>query len=105
MKNTSGLVPVDLRVLVKPDPVEEVTKGGVILADVTKDRSKYAATKATFIEAGPNAFKEWGPGARRPEPGDRVRYAQYTGAEEKGADGERYVVMTDADLLAIEASQ
>jgi len=101
MENRSGLLPVDLRILVKPDPVEEVSKGGIILADTTRDRQKYAATKATLIAAGDNAFKEWGEGARKPQPGDRVIYAQYTGAREKGADGEDYCVMNDADLLAV----
>lgn len=101
MENRSGLVPVDLRILVKPDPVEEVTSGGIIRPDVVKDKQKYAATKATLIAVGDNAFKEWGAGARRPNPGDRVIFAQYTGAREKGADGEDYCVMNDADLLAV----
>lgn len=101
MSNPSGIVPLDLRIVVKPDPVEEVTKGGIILADTTKDRTKYAATKATVVAIGCNAFREWGSDAKRPSPGDRVIYAQYTGAREKGVDGEDYVVMNDADLLAV----
>ena len=106
MENTSGLLPVDLRILVKPDAVEEVTKGGIIRPDVVKDKAKYAATKATFIQAGENAFLEWGSDARKPKPGDRVLFAQYSGAREKGADGEDYVLMNDKDLLAvIEADQ
>ena len=53
-----------------------------------------------------NAFVEWGEAATKPKPGDRVLFAQYSGAREKGADGEDYVVMNDKDLLAvIEASQ
>lgn len=100
MTNPSGIIPLDLRILVRPDPVQEVTKGGIILSDVTKDRQKYAATKAVLVEAGGNAFTEWG-GARKPVAGDRVCYAQYSGAEQKGEDGEAYVLMNDKDLLAI----
>lgn len=104
--NHSGIVPVDHRVLVKPDPVEEVTKGGIIIADVTKDKQKYAGTKATLIAAGCNAFSDWGEGAQKPKPGDRVHYAQYTGAWIKGEDGEDYVVLNDEDLTSIvEAGQ
>lgn len=104
--NVSGLVPFDLRVLVKPDVMEEKTAGGIIRPDQVIDRAKYAATKATFIAAGENAFTEWGSDARKPQPGDRVLFAQFSGAREKGADGEDYVVMNDKDLLAvIEASQ
>jgi chaperonin GroES len=101
MENTSGLVPVDLRIVVKPDPVEEVTAGGIIKPGAVLDKAKYAATKATLVAVGCNAFKEWGGDARRPQAGDRVLFAQYTGAREKGADGEDYVVMNDADLLAV----
>lgn len=98
--NPSGITPLDLRILVKPDPVEEKTSGGIILADMTKDRSKYAATTATLVAVGANAFKDWGP-VHAPRAGDRVCFAQYSGAEQKGADGERYVIMNDADLLAV----
>lgn len=99
--NASGLAPLDLRILVKPEPVEEVTKGGVFIPQQAVDRSKYAGTKATLVAVGENAFREWGDEARKPQPGDRVLYAQYTGAREKGLDGEDYVIMNDADLLAV----
>lgn len=101
MKNTSGIHPVDLRVLVKPDPVEEVTKGGIIIADVTKDKQKFAGTKATLVAIGCNAFLEWGDAARKPTPGDRVHFAQYSGSWITGEDGEAYVLMNDKDLTSI----
>jgi chaperonin GroES len=105
--NPSGLKPVDLRIVVKPDPVEEVSKGGIILADSVRDKQKYAATKATLVAVGPNAFKDWKLAEQEvPKPGARVLFAQYTGAREKGRDGEDYVICNDADLLAvIEESQ
>jgi chaperonin GroES len=101
MENTSGLVPVDLRILVKPDVEEERTAGGIIKPEAVRDKAKYAATKARFIAAGENAFSEWGDAARKPKPGDHVLFAQYSGAREKGADGQDYVVMNDKDLLAV----
>jgi chaperonin GroES len=100
MENTSGIVPVDLRILVKPDAVEEKI-GNVFLPDQHKDKLKYAATKATVIAVGCNAYEKWGEEARKPKPGDRVLFAQYTGAREKGRDGEDYVIMNDEDLLAV----
>jgi chaperonin GroES len=99
--NPSGIVPVDHRVLVKPDPVEEKTKGGIIIADVTKEKQKYAGTKATLVAAGSNAFADWGPEAAKPKPGDRVHFAQFTGAWIEGEDGASYIVMNDEDLTAI----
>jgi co-chaperonin GroES (HSP10) len=93
-------------VLVKPDPVEEVSKGGIILADTTRDRQKYAATKATFIEAGAERLHRVGlsgPQAAARRPGD-VRAVQRRA--QMGADGRDYVIMNDKDLLAvIEAAQ
>lgn len=103
--NTSGITPVDMRVLVKPDPVEEKTAGGILLADSTLDRQKYAGTRAVLVAKGPNAFAEWGEG-NGIEPGTRVHYGQYSGARIKGDDGEDYVVMNDKDLnCIIEGSQ
>ncbi len=98
MNNPSGITPVDLKVLVKPDPIEEVTKGGIILADTSKDKAKYAGTKATLVAIGPNAFKEWGAG-KGLNVGDRVLFAQYSGAWIKGADGQDYMIMNDQDLI------
>lgn len=103
--NPSGISPADSKVLVKPDPVEEVTKGGIYLADTTRERDKYAGTKATLIAVGPNAFGDWGDG-NDIKPGSRVLYAQYSGARQKGLDGEDYVVMNDEDIICtIEGSQ
>lgn len=100
MENTSGLEPVDLRILVKPDPVAEKI-GNIHLPDQHRDKLKYAGTTATLVAAGSNAFSEWGPSALKPAPGDRVLFAQYEGATHKGADGEDYVVMNDKSLLAV----
>jgi chaperonin GroES len=101
MENTSGLRPVDLRILVKPDEEGEITSGGIIKPAMVRDKAKYAATRATIVAVGCNAYEKWGPDARKPSPGDRVIFAQYTGAREKGADGEDYIVMNDEDLLAV----
>lgn len=103
--NPSGITPLDVKVLVKPDPVEEVTKGGIFIPDAAQDKAKYAGTKATLMAVGPNAFAEWGEG-NGPAPGARVLYAQYMGARQKGDDGEDYVVMNDADVICtIEGGQ
>lgn len=98
--NPSGIEPLDLKVLVRPDTAEEVTKGGIIIPDQTKDRNKFAVVKATLVESGSNAFKEWGIG-NSPAAGSRILMAQYAGARVKGLDGQDYVIMNDEDVLAI----
>lgn len=98
MTNASGLEPVDVKVLVMPDPVEEKTAGGIILADTTKEKNKYAATRGTLIARGPNAFTEWGANAAL-TPGARVVHAQYAGLRIKGDDGLDYLLMNDEDVV------
>lgn len=101
--NTSGIEPLDLRVLVKPDPAEEVTKGGIILAQSIVEKDKFATVKATLVAVGVNAFAE----ARNniafesPQPGARVMIAKYGGVNIKGDDGEEYRLMNDADVVAL----
>jgi co-chaperonin GroES (HSP10) len=68
--NASGINPCDVKVLVLPDPVEEVTKGGIIRPDTARERDKFAAMNGTLIATGPNAFAEWGQGnGPSPAPG------------------------------------
>lgn len=101
--NTSGVDPLDMRVLVLPDPVEEVTKGGIILADATKEQAKYATVKATLIAAGETAWAEAIAGGRftPPQPGQRVMIAKYGGSVFKGDDGREYRIMNDEDVIGV----
>lgn len=72
------------RVIIKADPVEEVTKGGIVLSVDTK-RESAAAQKGTVVGIGPTAWKNelYGYGTTSWEPwcnvGDRVYFARYSG--------------------------
>ena len=108
--NPSGITPLDLKVLVRPDAAEKVTKGGIIVPDSTSDRQKFAVVKATTIAVGANAFNEWLNGKEPdevpvPEAGSRILMAQYAGARVKGQDGEDYVLMNDEDCIALLAEE
>jgi chaperonin GroES len=98
--NPSGIEPLDLKVLVRPDLAETKTAGGIIIPDATADRQKFAVLKATLIAVGDNAFKEWGYG-NAPKTGSRILMAQYAGARVKGQDGEEYILMNDEDVVAL----
>jgi chaperonin GroES len=101
--NTSGIQPLDLRVLVLPDAVEEKTAGGIILPDQHKDRERYAMMHATLVAAGENAWEEAtarSPNFTRPLPGDRVVIAKYGGVMLTGKDGKDYRIMNDEDVVA-----
>lgn len=73
------------RILVRPDPVEEVTKGGIILA--TDKRMEAGATQTgTVIDVGTEAFRSYNRAAGFGEryvpwckPGDYISFARYAG--------------------------
>lgn len=100
-----GIEPVDLRILVLPDPVKERTSGGIILADVTKEADKWATTRGVLIAAGAGAWAEAKmirPDFVPPSPGQRIAFAKYgKRAEIEGADGVTYWIMNDEDVVAV----
>lgn len=98
--NPSGIVPTDVKVLFFPDPVEEKTAGGIIRPDMLKEREQYATVKGTILAVGPNAFIEWGAG-NGPVAGSRVVMAQYAGLNIDGADGRKYRLCNDEDIIGI----
>lgn len=103
MTNASGIIPLDLRVLVRPDKVEEKTAGGIILPDSAKEKDQFAQCKATVVAAGENAWEEAASRShafRKPAPGDRVLISRYGGITVKGADGEDYRLLNDEDVTA-----
>lgn len=101
--NSSGLEPLDQRVLVRPDPVEEKTSGGIILPDSVQEKKKYEVSKATLVAVGACAWSEAKAtrGFVAPEPGARVMISKYGGVMIKGDDGEDYRLMNDEDVAAV----
>lgn len=99
MENQSGIQPVEYRVLIKPDPVETTSAGGIVLTTVTqKEREQQAQVKGTLVAVGGNAFEDWNDA---PKPGDRVIIAKYAGLVTPGADGEDYRLCNDKDVAAV----
>jgi len=101
--NNSGLQPIEFNVLVLPDPVEEKTKGGLILSEDTIDRDKHRATRGTIVAVSPFAFNEdiYPPDMERPKAGQRVALALHAGAFVEGEDGEEYRMVKDKDITAL----
>lgn len=101
--NLSGITPMEFNVVVLPDPVDERTKGGLILSDETRERNKHAATKGTLVALAPMAFDEsvWPAGEAKPKPGTRVLIAKHAGTFCDGADGREYRIVKDKDVVAM----
>lgn len=101
----AGIVPMEYKVLLKPDTVEETTEGGIVLARSVVHNEQNAQVDATVIALGPMAFEDWPASARRPQAGDRVMFAKYAGIYTTGADGEQYRIVNDKDLLAFRTEE
>lgn len=100
------IVPTGDRILVKPDPVETKTKGGILLAQDEKIAAAAAVT-GTLVAQGEIAWKEFVDGAFKQvyEPfakiGDRVQFRRYTGVSVKDPDtDEQFLLMNSTDVLS-----
>lgn len=100
--NTSGIYPVEYKILIAAKTVEEKTKGGIFLPDDTKEREQFAQMEGTLVACSPLAFTydDW-KDANPPKPGDRVLFAKYSGAKVTGKDGKEYRLVNDKDVAAV----
>ena len=99
--NKSGIIPTGHYILVKPDPVETKTSGGIVLVQETIDTEQRNTTKGILVAIGPIGWAEFGNGEPWAKLGDHVCYGQYAGRNMKGIDDERYVLMNCEDILAV----
>ena len=93
------LQPLGDRVVVKPMPKEEVTKGGIVLPDTVKEKPQ----EGKVIAVGPGKMTE--DGKRIPmdiKVGDTVIYAKYGGTDIKEDDDE-LIILRESDILAKKA--
>lgn len=88
--------PLGDRVVVRPTPKEEMSKGGVILPDTVKEKPQ----EGEVIAVGPGRLSEDGTRiAMEVKLGDRVIYARYAGTELK-LDDEELIILRESDILA-----
>jgi chaperonin GroES len=88
--------PLGDRVVIKPTPKEEVSKGGIVLPDTAQEKPQ----EGKIIAVGPGRLTEDGKRiAMEVKKGDKVIYSKYAGTEFKLED-EELVIMREGDLLA-----
>jgi len=97
--NESGLYPVEFKILVKLDTVEEKSAGGIFIPATLRDKQQMMQVEATLIAYGGNAFEDWK--GRIPEIGDHIYVGRAAGYQVRGMDGEKYQLMNDKDIAAI----
>jgi chaperonin GroES len=90
------LEPLGDRVVVKPIPKEEVTKGGIVLPDTVKEKPQ----EGKVLAVGPGKMTDDGKRiAMDVKVGDVVIYAKYGGTELKEGD-EELIILRESDILA-----
>ncbi len=119
--NESGIFPCGNKILVKPDAIEEKTRGGIIIPKNSKDKYQQMVAYGYVVAVGPdycihsvqdiemlvddelclverrtNRYKE-----EFAQPGDRISFAIHSGRNTIGEDGELYVQMNDSDITAL----
>lgn len=87
-----NLKPLADRVIILPAPAEEVTVSGIIIPDSAKEKP----LKGTVVAAGPGTKDE----EMTLAVGNTVIFGKYAGTEIE-FDGEKYLIMRQADVLAI----
>jgi len=88
--------PLGDRVVIKPTPKEEVSKGGIVLPDTAKEKPQ----EGKIIAVGPGRLTEEGKRIdMEVKKGDKVIYSKYAGTEFK-LDNEELVIMREGDILA-----
>jgi chaperonin GroES len=84
--------PINDRVVVKPAPAEEKTKGGIIIPDTAKEKP----LKGEVVAVGPGKDGN----LMTVQVGDTVLYGKYAG-QELHYNGEDYLIMREDDILVV----
>ncbi len=91
-KQKVNLQPLADRVVVKPEPAEEETKGGIIVPDTAKEKPQ----KGDVVAVGQGKKDE----PMTVKEGDKVLYGKYAGTEVT-IDGDDYLIMRESDIYGI----
>lgn len=84
--------PIADRVIIKPAPAEEKTKGGIIIPDTAKEKPQ----RGEVIAVGPGKDGNMMTVAA----GDIVLYGKYSG-QEISYEGQDYLIMKEDEILVI----
>lgn len=97
VKNTSGLRPLGVAVLLEPYE-SEIKTTLIEIPGPVRERMQLFQDRAVVIEAGPAAWAD--EDEPRAKPGDRVVISKFAGRLVQGtADGKPYRLVNDKDLI------
>lgn len=88
--------PLGDRVVIKNAEMNEVSKGGIILAGSAKEKPQMAEV----IAVGPGGNVDGKEITMHVKTGQKVIYSKYAGTEVK-VDGEELIIVRQSDILAV----
>ncbi|HIQ62052.1 MAG: co-chaperone GroES [Christensenellales bacterium] len=88
--------PLGDRVVIKNAEMNEVSKGGIILAGTAKEKPQMAEV----IAVGPGGNVDGKEVTMHVKEGQKVIYSKYAGTEVK-IDGEELIIVRQSDILAV----
>jgi chaperonin GroES len=89
--------PLGERVVIKPLPGEEVTKGGIVLPETAKEKPQ----EGEVVAVGPGRLLDNGTRVSVDlKVGDKILFSKYAGNEIKLDDVE-YLIMRETDILGV----
>jgi co-chaperonin GroES (HSP10) len=98
---TSVVKALGYRLIVKPDPIEETSPGGIIIAQ-DKKLERAGQITGTIISIGSLCWTGIGDGEPWAKIGDRIHFSRYAGRYiEDPSTGENNMIMNDEDVLAV----
>jgi len=97
MSSKTNIQPLGKRVLVQPDEVEQVTKGGLVLPPSASDDKRPAT--GTILTLGVGKDKD-GEVKFDVKVGDRIYFKKYS-PEEIEIEGKKYLLLDAEDILAV----
>lgn len=84
--------PIADRVIIKPAPADEKTKGGLIIPDTAKEKPQ----RGEVVAVGPGKDGN----LMTVQVGDMVLYGKYSG-QEINYEGQDYLIMREDDILCV----
>ena len=84
--------PINDRVVIKPAPADETTKGGIIIPDTAKEKPQ----RGEVVAVGPGKDGN----LMTVTVGDIVLYGKYAG-QELNYEGTDYLIMREDDILVV----
>jgi len=90
--------PIHNRIQVRRDPPTDVTKGGIYIPDVAKNK----LTKGTVVAVGRGKMSEYGHFIETTlKVGDRIVFGKYSGSEVESRGDDDMIFMPEDEVLGV----